>query len=92
MLLQKNVLTAYLQPLLVKHEEQKPSTYEDLIASWQAATAALARERATNTPAHISSMVRACLAEYGSLCALLCLVLLFIALFGWSILIKGNVT
>ena len=60
MLLQKNVLTAYLQPLLTKHEEQKPITYEDLIASWQAATAALARERATNTPAHISSMVRAC--------------------------------
>jgi len=43
LLLQKNVFTAYLQPLLSKHESQKVITYEDLTASWQAAMAALTR-------------------------------------------------
>ena len=58
-LLQKNVLTVYLQPLLAKHEAQKPITYEDLIASWQAATAALAQARETTTnKAHVSAVVR----------------------------------
>lgn len=61
--LQKNILTVYLQPLLAKHEAQKPITYEDLIASWQAATAALALARAettttNNNKAHVSSVVR----------------------------------
>ena len=42
LLLKKTVFTAYLQPLLAKHEGQKVITYEDLTSSWQAAMASLA--------------------------------------------------
>lgn len=61
--LQKKVFTAYLQPLLAKHEAKKPITYEDLIGSWQAAVAELARARESPTTSqpHVVSVVRALL-------------------------------
>jgi len=58
-LLQKSVFTAYLQPLLTKHEAKKPITYEDLTASWQASMAAIAKAREdSSTKPHVSAVVR----------------------------------
>ena len=62
-LLQKNVFTAYLQPLLSKHERQKIITYEDLTASWQAAMAALSQgkqQHKEHVPAVVSAFVANC--------------------------------
>ena len=61
LLLQKSVFTAYLQPLLTKHEAAKEITYEDLTASWQAAMSAIAKAREnSSTKPHASTVVRAC--------------------------------
>jgi len=46
-LLKKNVFTAYLEPLLAKHEASKTITYEDLTLSWQKSIAALAKGKET---------------------------------------------
>lgn len=43
LLLKKEVFTAYLQPLLKKHETGTLLQYEDLTSSWQAAIATLGR-------------------------------------------------
>lgn len=38
-----NALTAYLQPLVKKHEMNQELTYEDLTSSWQAVNAVLGK-------------------------------------------------
>jgi hypothetical protein len=39
----EHVYTAYLQPLLTKHDSNQLLTYEDLTSSWQAANAAIGK-------------------------------------------------
>jgi hypothetical protein len=43
LLLQKEVFTIYLEPLLKRHAAHQFITYEDLTSSWQAAVAALSQ-------------------------------------------------
>jgi hypothetical protein len=52
LLLQKEVFTIYLEPLLKIHaDQQQQVTYEDLTSSWQAAVASLGKATIANVDA-----------------------------------------
>jgi hypothetical protein len=66
LVLQKEVFTAYLQPLLKKHELQQILTYEDLTASWQAAMAVLGNNKVADSGTKTAVVRRALQLFFGS--------------------------
>ena len=57
LLLQKEVFTAYLQPLLKQHAANEVITYEDLTKSWQAAMGVIGSSGNNGSSAAIKTAV-----------------------------------